>query len=104
MSFDFANSPLMKMQQRMLEIQRELQEMKVEGAAADGKVQVCFNGKSQFEFVKIAPELVKRENKEMLEKAIVEAARQAVTRLAAEAREKTESARQQLGLPKPPEI
>src|SRR6516164_9835936 len=96
---DLENSPLMKMQRKMLELQRELQEMKFEGVAADGKVRVCFNGKSQFESVKIAPELIKPENKTLLESAVVEAAREAVTRLTTVAKEKAEGARQEFGLP-----
>lgn len=69
-----------KMQQRMLEIQEELENLVIEGSAAGGMVTARVNGKSQLLSLKINPEAVDPEDVEMLEDAVLAALQDAMNK------------------------
>ncbi|HUU46074.1 MAG TPA: YbaB/EbfC family nucleoid-associated protein [Acidobacteriota bacterium] len=66
-----------KMQAEMEKIQADLEEVTVEGSAGGGMVRVTANGKRDILEVKIDPEVVDRDDVEMLEELIVAAVNQA---------------------------
>ena len=68
------------MQQRMLEIQEELENLVIEGSAAGGMVTARVNGKSQLLSLKINPEAVDPEDVEMLEDAVLAALQDAMNK------------------------
>ena len=69
-----------KMQQRMLEIQEELENLVIEGSAAGGMVTARVNGKSQPLSLKINPEAVDPDDVEMLEDAVLAALQDAMNK------------------------
>jgi DNA-binding YbaB/EbfC family protein len=68
---------MQKMQQEMEKIQEELANKTVEGTAGGGMVKVVANGKQEILEVKIDPEVVNKDDVEMLEDLIVAAVNQA---------------------------
>ena len=65
---------MMKQAQQMQErLQREMAELKVEGNAGGGMVTVIVNGAKQIHSLKIDPEVVSKEDVEMLQDLIVAA-------------------------------
>ena len=68
---------MQKIQQEMEKIQEELANKTVEGTAGGGMVKVVANGKQDILEVKIDPEVVDKEDVEMLEDLIVAAVNQA---------------------------
>jgi len=68
---------LQKMQTKMAEMQSELEQMKVEGSAGGGMVKAVLNGKQELLEIKIDPEVIDPEEKEMLEELVVAAVTQA---------------------------
>ncbi|HEX6958435.1 MAG TPA: YbaB/EbfC family nucleoid-associated protein [Ferrovibrio sp.] len=88
------------MQQRMQEMQAELEAHEVQGSAGGGMVIVTLNGKSELRGVKIDPTLLKPEEAEVVEDLIKAAHADAKGRVERETAEKM----QQLtaGLPIPP--
>ena len=66
-----------KMQAKMEEIQKGLEEKQVEGSAGGGMVKVTVNGKQEMLSVKIEKEVVNPDEVEMLEDLIVAATNQA---------------------------
>ncbi|HCK98511.1 MAG TPA: hypothetical protein DHW42_00185 [Candidatus Marinimicrobia bacterium] len=68
-----------KIQQQMEELQRELADMTVEGAAGGGMVKVTANGKQEILSIKIDPEILS-DDIEMVEDMIVAATNQALTK------------------------
>ena len=56
-----------KMQAQMLQIQEKLAEELVEGNAGGGMVKAVFTGQGDLVEIKIDPEVIKPEDKEMLE-------------------------------------
>jgi len=71
---------LQKMQAKFEEMQKELEEKKVEGTAGGGMVKVVANGKQEILEVKIDPEVVNKDDIEMLQDLIVAAVNQAQER------------------------
>ena len=67
-----------KMQDDMAKAQEELARMTVEGTAGGGMVTVTANGKQEILGIKIDPEVVDKDDVEMLEDLIVAAANQAM--------------------------
>ena len=67
-----------KMQKRLLELQQELKERVVEGAAGGGMVRVAANGQQEILSVKIDPEAVNPEDVELLEDMVLAAVGQAL--------------------------
>ena len=88
-----------KLQAKMAQIQAELAEKQVEGAAGGGMVVVTANGQQDVVGIKIKPEVVDPEDVEMLEDLILAAIAQAQGK----AREKLESEMRQAtgGMPMP---
>ena len=71
---------LKQMQQRqskMQEVQTELESTKVEGSSGGGMVKVVANGKNEIVSVVIDPEVVDKDDVEMLQDLIVAAVNQA---------------------------
>lgn len=68
---------MQKMQAKMEEIQKGLEEKQVEGSAGGGMVKVIVNGKQEILSVKIEKEVVNPDDVEMLEDLIVAATNQA---------------------------
>lgn len=68
---------MQKMQAKMEEIQKELENKRVEGSSGGGMVKVTANGKQEILEIKIDPEVVNKEDVEMLEDLILAAVNQA---------------------------
>jgi len=66
-----------KMQAKMEEVQKELENKRVEGTSGGGMVKVTANGKQEILEIKIDPEVVNKEDVEMLEDLILAAVNQA---------------------------
>ena len=65
---------MMKQAQQMQErLQKQMADLRVEGAAGGGMVSVVINGAKQIQSVKIDPEVVSRDDVEMLQDLIVAA-------------------------------
>ena len=65
---------MMKQAQQMQEqLQKQMQELRVEGNAGGGMVTVTINGAKQIQSVKIDPEVVSRDDVEMLQDLILAA-------------------------------
>ena len=67
-----------RMREQMERIQEELKERVVEGSSGAGAVKASANGQGQLLSVKIAPEVVDSEDREMLEDLVVAAVNQAI--------------------------
>lgn len=88
------------MQQKMQEMQAELEAREVQGAAGGGMVTVTLNGKSELKSIRIDPALMKEDEREVLEDLIKAAhadAKQRVEREMAEQMQKLTA-----GMPLPP--
>lgn len=66
-----------KMQAKMEEMQSQLEQMTVEGSAGGGMVKVTTNGKNEVLSITIDPEVVNKDDIEMLQDLIVAAINQA---------------------------
>ena len=66
-----------KMQQEMAKIQEELAHKKVEAASGGGMVTVEANGQQEILSIKIDPEVINPDDKEMLEDLILSAVNEA---------------------------
>ena len=66
-----------KMQAKMEEDQKELENKRVEGTSGGGMVKVVANGKQEILEIKIDPEVVNKEDVEMLEDLVLAAVNQA---------------------------
>ena len=65
---------MMKQAQQMQErLQKQMADLKVEGNAGGGMVTVVINGTKQLQSIKIDPEVVSKEDVEMLQDMIVAA-------------------------------
>ena len=69
-----------KLQARIVKVQEELETKRVEGTAGGGMVTVVANGKQEIIEIKIDPEVIDPEDKEILEDLILAAIRQASER------------------------
>lgn len=88
------------LQSKMGELQSELEALEVEGASGGGLVRIAMTGKGQVKRVVIAPELMKAEEREILEDLIVAASNDAKGKMEKLAAEKMKSLTG--GLPIPP--
>lgn len=81
MKFDMNNilQQAQKMQSQLEEIQKELEDVEVEGSAGGGMVLVKVNGKQEVKSIKIEPEVLD-EDVEMLEDLVLAAINQAMSR------------------------
>ncbi len=66
-----------KMQQEMAKIQEELAQKKVEAASGGGMVTVEANGQQEILSIKIDPEVINPDDKEMLEDLVLSAVNEA---------------------------
>lgn len=66
------------MQQKMMRIQKELEEKEVEASSGGGMVTAVVNGKQQVVSLKVEPTVVDPEDTEMLEDLIVAAVNEAL--------------------------
>jgi len=76
-----------QMQAKMAEMQAELESAEIEASAGGGMVKVVVNGKNEIKSITIDPEVVNRDDVEMLQDLIVAALNQA--------REKSQEMQQQ---------
>ena len=80
---------MMKQAQQMQErLQRQMVELKVEGNAGGGMVTVVVNGAKQIQSLKIDPEVVSKDDVEMLQDLIVAAVNDAHRKAEAEMSQK----------------
>ncbi|MBC7361320.1 MAG: YbaB/EbfC family nucleoid-associated protein [Candidatus Aminicenantes bacterium] len=80
---------MMKVAQELQEkLQKELAEMRIEGSSGGGMVTVVLDGQKNCLEVKLEPEVVNKEDIEMLQDLIVSAFRDAVTKVEAEVSKK----------------
>jgi nucleoid-associated protein EbfC len=89
-----------QMQQRMAELQEELEKVEITGAAGGGMVRVTMTGKGTLRSVRIDPKLVDPNETEMLEDLIVAAGNDAKTKV--EAHMQTEMQKLTGGMQLPP--
>ena len=75
-----AQKSIAKMQQDMLQMQKELATMNIEGSAG-GVVTVTCNGNGEFSKVKIKPEAVDPQDVETLEDAVLAAIKDATNKV-----------------------
>ncbi len=76
-----------KMQAKMEEVQAQLEQMQVEGSSGGGMVKMVSNGKNEIVSVTIDPEVIDKNDPEMLQDLVLAAvnqARQKVQELQAE--------------------
>jgi hypothetical protein len=66
-----------KMQEKMAEIQQQLEELRIEGSAGGGVVKVVANGKNEVVGITIDPEVVNKDDVEMLQDLVLAAVKQA---------------------------
>ena len=66
-----------KMQAKMMQMQEELAEKRVESSAGGGMVKAIVNGKGELKEIKIEPEVFKSGDVELIEDLIVSAVTQA---------------------------
>ncbi len=66
-----------KLQQQLLKAQEELASLEVEASSGGGAVTVKMNGQMQIQSVKISPEVVNKEDVEMLQDLVLTAVKEA---------------------------
>ena len=88
-----------EMQAKMAEMQQQLSESEMTGAAGGGMVQVTMSGKGELRAVKIDPKIVDPGEVEVLEDLIVAAAADAKTKVEAHVAEEMKKLTGGLNLP-----
>lgn len=88
-----------KIQERMEKIEEELSQTLVEGSAGGGVVKIVLTAKEEVKEVKINPEVVDKEDVEMLEDLIASALRDALTKAKEVSSQKLENLTKGLSLP-----
>ncbi len=88
-----------KMQKDMQNLQASLAEKTVEATVGGGKVTVTANGSGEITSIKIAPEVVDREDVEMLEDLVLSGVTQAIEKAKALAAGEMEAITGGMGLP-----
>jgi nucleoid-associated protein EbfC len=89
-------------QARMAKLQEELGEKTVEASSGGGMVTVVVNGKQELLSVKIDPEVIDRDEKEMLQDLIVAAINDALNKARNMVQEETKKLTMGLNLPNIP--
>jgi hypothetical protein len=90
---------MQQMQERMAQVQTELEAARVTGTAGGGMVQATLNGKQELLEIKIDPEVIDPAEKEMLEELVVAAVAQAREKAAQMQQEKLGEVTGGLSLP-----
>jgi len=85
---------IQEMQQRIAKVQAELEQKTVTADAGGGMVKVTANGKQQILKIEIEPDVVKVEEKDILEDLIVAASNKALEKASALAQEEMQKATQ----------
>ncbi|ARN84653.1 YbaB/EbfC family nucleoid-associated protein [Candidatus Nucleicultrix amoebiphila] len=88
-----------QMQAKMTEVQEKLGSMTVDGSAGGGMISVVVNGKGELKSLKINPELLTGEDKEMLEDLIVAAVNDGKAKAEAMASDEMSKVTGGMGLP-----
>jgi len=83
---------IQKMQEKMAQVQEELEHKTVTAEAGGGMVKVTANGKQHIVKIEIEKEVVNPDDKEMLEDLVVAAVNQALDRSSAMAQEEIQKA------------
>lgn len=83
---------IQKVQERVAEVQAQLEQKTVTAEAGGGMVKVTANGKHQIVKIEIEKEVVNPDEKDMLEDLVVAAANQALERASAMAQEEMQKA------------
>ncbi len=73
----FMMAQAQKLQAQLLKAQEELATLTVEASSGGGAVKVVMNGQQQIQSVKISPEVVNKEDVEMLEDMVLTAVKEA---------------------------
>jgi len=76
-----------KMQEQIAKAQENLDSIKAEGTSGGGMIKVIANGKQEIESVKIDPEVIDRDDAEMLEDLVLAAVNQAIEKAGEMAKE-----------------
>jgi nucleoid-associated protein EbfC len=93
------NQVMKQAQQVQERRQKQMAEMRVEASAGGGMVTVVVNGNKQIQSLKIDPEVVSKEDVEMLQDLIVAAVNDALRKVDEELRAKVGGLVSGLGLP-----
>lgn len=94
-----AMKQLKKLQEKMEKIDQELSQTLVEGSAGGGVVKIVLTAKEEVKEVKIDPEVVDKEDVEMLEDLIASALRDALAKAKEISAQKMGSLTEGLSLP-----
>lgn len=94
-----AMKQLKKLQEKMEKIEQELSQTLVEGSAGGGVVKIVLTAKEEVKEVKIDPEVVDKEDVEMLEDLIASALRDALAKAKEISTQKMGSLTEGLSLP-----
>ncbi|MCS7254909.1 MAG: YbaB/EbfC family nucleoid-associated protein [Armatimonadota bacterium] len=89
----------MHLQERIASLQRELDEMRVEGISGGGVVKAIASGSGELLEIKISPELLKPDEIELLEDLVLVAVRDALAKAQEASADKWRSLLTELGIP-----
>ncbi len=89
MNFQQMQQMMKKAQQMQEQLQKQMNELRVEASAGGGMVSVTINGSKQVLSIKIDPEVVSKEDVEMLQDLIVAAVNDAQRKADEEMKQKT---------------
>ena len=88
-----------QMQQKMAELQNQLADIELTGAAGGGMVQALMNGKGELRGLKVDPALVNADDVEVLEDLVVAAVNDAKSKVEARVQEEMQKLTGGLALP-----
>lgn len=94
-----AMKQLKKLQEKMEKIEEELSQTLVEGTSGGGMVKIVLTAKEEVKEVKISPEVVDKDDVEMLEDLVAAALRDALTKAKEISAQKLGSLTEGLSLP-----
>lgn len=89
----------MHLQERIASLQKELDEIRVEGVAGGGAVKAVASGTGELLEIKISPDLLKVDELELLEDLVLVAVRDALAKAQETSAEKWRSLLVELGMP-----
>lgn len=90
---------MLKLQREAKRIQKELRNTEVESVSGGGKIKVILNGEIQVTQIDIDETVLKPENKEEIEKSLIDTINAGVKKAQAEAAEKSKGMLSKLNLP-----
>lgn len=88
-----------QMQKQLAQLQQEAANLEMEGTSGGGMVKVVVNGKKEVLSLSINPEVVDKEDVQMLEDLVLAALRQAMEKAEAETQQKLAGLTGGMGLP-----